>query len=84
MESHTFVAAYEDFALTLEDVLDIMSLPLYGDSGVLDSTLIEEDMKRVQQLTKVASSHSSYTSWVHYFSACEGSRSGLALEAMLA
>lgn len=36
-----------EFTETLEDVLNIMSLPLYGDSGVLDSTHIVEDKKRV-------------------------------------
>lgn len=60
-----------------------MSLPLYGDSDLLDFMLIREK-KRVHQLTKIASSLSSYPSWVHYFDACDNSRIGLALEAMLA
>lgn len=53
----TFIIAWGEFSLTLEDVLNIMSLPLYSDSGMLDLILIGEDKKRVKQITEVASYH---------------------------
>lgn len=61
-----------------------MLLLLYGDSSVLGWVPTGEDKEKVLRLTEVASSPSSYSSWIHYFNVGERSCRGLALKAMLA
>lgn len=46
-ESHTFVATWREFVRTLEEVLDIMALSLYGESNVLDLTVAREDKEKL-------------------------------------
>lgn len=39
VESHTPVSAWGEFRATLEDVLNIMALPPYGEAKAMGSTL---------------------------------------------
>lgn len=51
----------ESFVSTLEDVLNIMTLSLYGETNAISSTLIGEHKGKLPQLTEAASStESSY------------------------
>lgn len=66
---------------TLEDVLTLWRC-LYME--ILGSTYARVDKEKLQRLTEMASSKSSYSSWIHYFDDGEGSLRKLALEAVLA
>lgn len=74
LESHKFLAAWGDFASTLEDALSTMALPLYGETNAMGSTLAGEDKDKFNRLTEAESStKSSYESWICYFDEDEGS-----------
>lgn len=72
-ESHTFVVASGEFGPTLEDVLNITALPLYGETNTMGLILEGEDEDKLQSLTaaihhsKAASSNKfTNSSWIHY------------------
>lgn len=70
---------------TLEDILNIMALLLYGEASAIGLTLVGEDKHKLQHLTVASSfTRSLYSSWILYFDEGEGSRSGFILEALLA
>lgn len=48
VETHTFIAAWGKFGPTLEDVLDLMALPLYGETNSIGVTFEEEDEDKLQ------------------------------------
>lgn len=43
METHTFIDAWGEFTLTLEDVAVMLHLPLFVDHGVTGIILIKEE-----------------------------------------
>lgn len=43
MESHSFIAVWEKFGPTLEDVFNLMALPLYGEVNTIGLILEEEE-----------------------------------------
>lgn len=68
VESHTFGAAWGEFVLILEDVLNNMALPLYGETNAMGSMFMAEDEDNLRQLTEASSfSISLYSSWINYF-----------------
>lgn len=84
VEIHTFVAACRQFGPTLEDVLNLMTLPLYEEANTTGLIFEGKDEDKLQQLTATighskatSSSKSKYASWFHCFDEGEGSRSGL-------
>lgn len=77
--------------LTLEDVLSLMALPLYGETKAVCTMFEGEDEEKLQWLIATvshskatSSSKSTYVSWIPYFDEGKGSHSGLVLEALLA
>lgn len=55
-------AAWGEFVPTLEEVLNIIDLPLYGETNTICLTIVGEDKDRLQRLTAMPSStKSSYS-----------------------
>lgn len=76
-----FVVTWGEFEPTLEDILNIMALPLYGEANTRSSTFAGEDKDKQQPLmVAVSSTKSSYALWISYFDEGVGSR--LVLEAI--
>lgn len=75
IETHTFVASWGEFGPTLEDVVALMSLPLFGDAQVTHFKFMDKDSKvrhdaltQFLQKTKYrASKKSTYLTWASYF-----------------
>lgn len=94
VESHTFVAAWEEFELTLEDVVVLTGLPVFGEVqaiNVADDSSAGLDVDGEIRLTLlsealVASKHkgkSTYSTWVSFFTSGPGVASEVRIEAML-
>lgn len=90
VESHMLLPEKE-FGPTLEDVLNLMTLPLYRETNSMSLTFKGEDEDKLQQLTvaighssAISSSKSTYASWISYFDEGKRSDGGLVLEALIA
>lgn len=94
MESHTFIAAWGEFGPTLEDVVVLTGLPVFGDSKTVampddSSTKLDEEGKiRLGLLNEAltASKHkgkSPYNLWVSFFTDRPIGVSEVRVEAML-
>lgn len=94
VESHTFVAAWGEFGPTLEDVVVLIGLPVFGEVEAIaisnDSSvkLDDEGEIRLSLLNEalVASKHkgkSTYNSWVSFFTSGPGEANEVKVEAML-
>lgn len=44
-ETHTFVTSWEEFGPTLEDIVALTSLPIFGDAQVVHFKLSDKDNK---------------------------------------
>lgn len=70
--SHTFVAAWGEFCPSLEGVVKLTSLPMFGTYHVVDA-LDDEGEKLVEDLhdamsrAKYTSNKGTYPSWLKYF-----------------
>lgn len=92
MEMQTFVASWGEFAPTLEDVVALTSLPLFGDAQIARFKLTDKDNKArhdalMQFLRKTkygTSKKSTYLTWTCYFVDGAGKDSPFQLEALLA
>lgn len=92
IETHTFVASWGEFGPTLEDVVALTLLPLFGDAQVAHFKLTDKDSKvrhdaltQFLQKTKYgASKKSTYLTWASYFVDGAGKDSPFQLEAFLA
>lgn len=84
-ESHTFVTAWGEFCPTLEDVVVLTGLPLFGGANTIvmprSSNLIldKDDKVRLILLNEALSNSkakrkSTYTTWVNYFTDGVGAR----------
>lgn len=93
-ESHTFVAAWGEFGPTLEDVVVLMGLPVFGEVqavSIADDSSVSLDVDGEIRLTLlnealVASKHkgkSTYSTWVGFFTNGPGVASEVRVEAML-
>lgn len=94
-ESHTFVTAWGEFCPTLEDVVILTGLPLFGEAKtivmpessevVLDA---EDKVRRILQNEALFDSNtkgkSTYTTCVSYFTEGAGVKTSIVLEAMVA
>lgn len=84
METHIFTY-WEEFTPTLEDVLVMFYLPIFGDEGATGLILFEEEERKAQLLTTAftVTNKSTSTSWISYFWEGERWRKGVTLEAFL-
>lgn len=90
VESYAFFVAWGEFGPTLEDVLNLMALPLHGVTYTMGLTFEGDNEDKLQRFTvaigpsKVMSSNKSmYLLWIHYFDEGDGSCK-LVLESFLA
>lgn len=75
-----FVVAWGEFELTLEDILNLMGLSLYGDNNSISVSFKEGDEDKLQRLITyidhsktTSSSKSIYASWIRHFDEGDGS-----------
>lgn len=91
-ETHSLVAAWGEFGPTLEDVLVLTSLPIFGDTQVTHFKLTDrENRERHEALTTFlqktkygAAKKSTFLTWAAYFVDRPGSKSAYQLKAFLA
>lgn len=91
-ETHSLVAAWGEFGPTLEDVLVLTSLPIFGDTQVTHFKLTDrENRERHEALTTFlqktkygAAKKSTFLTWATYFVDRPGSKSAYQLKAFLA
>ncbi|KAK9932284.1 hypothetical protein M0R45_019527 [Rubus argutus] len=95
-QTHTFVCLWGEFTPTLEDVYNIMGLPITGNTDPFDITLDEDSEKKLKILQEgagIARGKFQFHNWVKYFWGStedgvfkngKGFRLGCHLEAMLA
>lgn len=95
-QTHTFVCLWGEFTPTLEDVYNIMGLPITGNTDPFDITLDEDSEKKLKILQEgvgISRGKFQFHNWVKYFWGStedgvfengKGFRLGCHLEAMLA
>lgn len=73
MESHTSIIVWGEFGLRLEHVLNVMALPLFGQTNVMAAMFEEEDEDKLElsvasigHSKATPSSKSMYASWIYY------------------
>lgn len=86
MESDTFIASRGEFRPTLDDVVSLTMLPIYGERNSMGAVLKGVDEDKLHSLTSAMaaskmSGKSSYATW--YLDEGERSQRELVLEAQL-
>lgn len=70
-DTHTFICSWGEFTPTLEDVVNLLHLPVSGNQDPFNILLSAEDKKRLHILRKGAPISSSrslrFSSWVRHF-----------------
>ncbi|XP_021826614.1 uncharacterized protein LOC110767396 isoform X2 [Prunus avium] len=68
-ETHTFICSWGEFTPTLEDVVNILHLPIVGNQDPFNIILDAKDKERLEILKKGAMSRQSlrFSSWVKHF-----------------
>lgn len=82
------MAAYGEFTLTLEDVVRLTMLPMFGEANPVEVILEEEDRVKLNYLTSIMTAWRttckfSYATWLNFFDKGDYSKSGYVVEAFL-
>ncbi|KAL6279072.1 hypothetical protein ACE6H2_015953 [Prunus campanulata] len=68
LETHTFICSWGEFTITLEDVANILHLPIVGNQDPFNIILDVKDKERLEILRKGATGkHLRFNSWVKHF-----------------